>query len=51
MKVIISSWDEDYNFVERAQKELGKKLEKYIKDKNINFCNDEVVLIVEILKK
>jgi hypothetical protein len=57
MKTIIESYDEegceDYysGFPSRAGEELSKALAKFCKENKINLCNDEVLVIVEILRK
>jgi hypothetical protein len=51
MKTIIKSWDEEYDFPVRAGNELSEIIKAYMVKKEINLCNDEIFIVVEIIKK
>jgi len=50
-KIIIESYDEEYDFPNRAGNELSTRLQDYMVKKEINLCNDEILIVVEIIKK
>lgn len=45
----IESYDEEWNFEERASEELRDTLGKLMKKYKVNLCNDEVTLLIQVM--
>lgn len=51
MRKIIISYDEEESFAERVGEEVTRDIDNWMDENNILLVNDQLVVIVEVLKK